>query len=120
MTVQLDNLDHLKAGGSTEGWRRRLAIYRPGVGDTLPHWQVSVKSGEVVRPSLDSVRLDMLEQLARGKCPELTHKPFVETLQNLRKVLISLTHQTSFLAIDCNDSDLLSRRDFAPLTHCIY
>ena len=47
----------------------------------------SVKSGEVVRPPLDSVRLDLLEQLARGKCPELTHTLFVETLQNLQKVL---------------------------------
>ena len=47
----------------------------------------SIKSGEVVRPPLDSVRLDMLEQLARNKCPELTHKVFVETLQNLQKVI---------------------------------
>ena len=44
----------------------------------------SVKSGEVVRPPLDSVRLDLLEQLARGICPELTHKLFVETLQKLQ------------------------------------
>ena len=47
----------------------------------------SIKSGEVVRPPLDSVRLDLLEQLARSKCPELTHKLFVETLQNLQKVI---------------------------------
>ena len=47
----------------------------------------SIKSGEVVRPPFDSVRLDMLEQLARNKCPELTHKLFVETLQNLQKVI---------------------------------
>ena len=31
----------------------------------------SVKFGEAVRPPLDNVRLDLLEQLARGKCPEL-------------------------------------------------
>ena len=46
-----------------------------------------IKSGEAVRPPLDSVRLDLLQQLVRSKCPELTHKLFVETLQNLQKVI---------------------------------
>ena len=58
----------------------------------------SVKSGEVVRPPLDSVRLDLLEQLARGKCPELTHTLFVETLQNLQKVLRKKTAMAALKA----------------------
>ena len=58
----------------------------------------SVKSGEVVRPPLDSVHLDLLEQLARGKCPELTHKLFVETLQNLQKVLRKKTAMAALKA----------------------
>ena len=58
----------------------------------------SVKSGEVVRPPLDSVRLDLPEHLARGKCPELTHKLFVETLQNLQKVLRKKTAMAALKA----------------------
>ena len=53
----------------------------------------SVKSGEVVRPPLDSVRLDLLEQL-----PELTHKLFVGTLQNIQKVLRKKTAMAALKA----------------------
>ena len=56
-------------------------------GQELETHSLTGKSGEVVLYPLDSVRLDLLEQLARSKCPELTHKLFVETLQKLQKVI---------------------------------
>lgn len=51
----------------------------------------SAKSGEIVRPALDQVRLEILEAVCRLKCPALIHKTFVEVLQNLQKVSRSRT-----------------------------
>ncbi|XP_066574798.1 uncharacterized protein LOC136764542 isoform X2 [Amia ocellicauda] len=52
----------------------------------------SVKSGENPRPPLHPERLDWLEALVREKCPSVTHKIFVEKLQNIQKVLRRVHH----------------------------
>ncbi len=47
----------------------------------------SAKCGDSApRPPLDQDRLRQLEALVREKCPSLTHKGFIENLQNLQKV----------------------------------
>ena len=40
-----------------------------------------------VRPALDQAKLQKLEGLVRQKCPGLSHKQFMEKLQNVQKVL---------------------------------
>jgi hypothetical protein len=51
----------------------------------------SIKSGDLPRPPLDNRRFQLLLAVCRLKCPTLAYKFFIETIQNVQKVLRTRT-----------------------------